>query len=64
MTIYREAEYEALLYGIRSARSLANRCRLTAQLYPQYEREDMAESKRHFARARDYLQLAKARRAQ
>lgn len=59
MTI-REREYAALIDGIKSARSLAHRCRLIAQIYPRYEREEMAECKRHYARARDYLQLARA----
>lgn len=57
----REKEYAALLHGIKSARSLAHRCRLTAEIYSKYALDDMAESSRHFARAHDYVQLAKAK---
>jgi hypothetical protein len=59
---YREKELSALMHGIKSARSLAHRCRLTAEIYPRYEIEDMAESRRHFARAHDYIQLVRAKR--
>ena len=60
---YIEKEIASLLHGMKSARSLAHRCRLTAEKYPKYAREDMAECQRHFARARDYLQLVRAKRA-
>lgn len=59
---YREREIEALLHGMRSARSLAHRCRLTAQIYPRYRAEEMAESHRHFARAHEYIERVRAHR--
>lgn len=52
---YRDRELSSLLHGAQSARKLANRCRMIAQLYPRYEREEMAEAKRHFERACWYL---------
>ena len=60
---YQQQEIAALLHGVKSARSLAHRCLLTAATYPKYEREEKAEASRHFARAHWYLDTARMMRA-
>lgn len=52
---YKEKEMASLLHGMKSARSLAHRSRLMAEIFPKYEREEKAEVSRHFARAHWYL---------
>lgn len=59
---YRDTEIAALMHGVKSARSLAHRCLLIAQIYPKYEREEKAEASRHFARAHWYLDSARMMR--
>lgn len=58
----RERDYAAYLEGIKSARSLAHRSRVMAQIFPKYEAEEMRECSRHFARAREYLERARGMR--
>jgi hypothetical protein len=60
---YKEKEMAQLWHGIKSARSLAHRSRLIAQIYPKYEREEMRECARHFARAHWYLDSLRMLRA-
>lgn len=60
---YREKEIDALLHGVKSARSLAHRSRIMAERFPKYAREEMVEYHRHFARAHWYLDSARMMRA-
>ena len=63
MSQYQQQEIQALLHGVKSARSLAHRSRIMAKQYPKYAREEMAECSRHFARAHWYLDTARMMRA-
>ena len=63
VSVYQQQEIQALLHGVKSARSIAHRCLLIAAIYPKYEREEKAEAARHFARARWYLDTARMMRA-
>lgn len=60
---YREKEFAAQINGAKSARQLAHRSRLMAEIFPAYREEEMAECKRHFGRAREYLDRARLVRA-
>lgn len=60
---YKDQEVEALLHGVKSARSLAHRCLLTAKADPRYAQDDLREASRHFARAHWYLDSARMMRA-
>lgn len=60
---YKDQEVAALLHGVKSARSLAHKSRIMAELFPRHAREEMAECARHFARAHWYLDSARMMRA-
>ena len=66
---YKDQEIQALLYGVKSARSLAHRCRALAPQYRSAGHADwadfeMSESRRQFARAHWYLDTARMMRSE
>lgn len=58
----REKDYAGYLYGIKKAREIAYGCLINSQIWPRYEGEYLAERRRHFARAHEYLERARGMR--